>query len=180
MVHLDRTGSWGALWDSHAVLLAHNRQLCVSPKPQQCAQVRGGRADPLSTRVTAQEGLWGTIIMSCAILCVFMSCATLWKSLSRDQNFFMGFQSFEFFSFICLKVRAGEVTENITMDSREARDATKLWRVFLTQHFLLQNSGQIQGYCCHIHLGGDNSERKDIRVQCTHFHFHSLLYSWSL
>lgn len=49
------------------MLLAHNRQLCVSPKPQQHAQVRGVRAEPLSTRLTEQEGLWGTIIMSCAI-----------------------------------------------------------------------------------------------------------------
>lgn len=58
----------------------------------------------------------------------------------------------------------GEVMEHITMHDTKVKVSTKLWSLFLVQHFQLQNTGQIQGYCCHTYLGGDNHERKGARV----------------
>jgi len=138
------------------VLLAQCRHLWVPLEPQHRTRRAGaemGRAP--RTRVSVQ---WQHELH---LLYVHHALEITVQRLKRTLR---GFQSFTFFYLICLRVRAGEVTKHITMDDSKVRVSTKLWSLFLTQHFQLQNTGQIQGYFCHTYLGGDNHETKGIRV----------------
>lgn len=83
-------------------------------------------------------------------------------AVHRPKEFWGVFSNFPFFFSLlfCVRVRAGEVAEHITTDDSEVRVSTQLWSLFLAQHFQLQNTGQTQGYCCHIYLRGDSHERR--------------------
>lgn len=117
-------------------------------------------AESPNTRMPAQDGHQRPIPTSFVHIHVFEI------TVQRPKRVLGVFSHLPFFFlfFHLSKVRAGEFTERITTDDSEGRVSTKLWSLFLTQHFQLQNTGQIQGYCCHIYLGGDNHERKGIRV----------------
>lgn len=132
------------------MVLSHHEYLWVSQKPQWWAQ-GGGRGK-----------------QSCSVAAWCSVTKTLDKTLVKLHFRNHGPETKQFHgvfnhltSFIWLRMRAGEATGNVAVDNSEVRDYIKLWSLLLTQCFQLQNSGQILGYCCHIHLGGDNHGRED-------------------